>query len=381
MKPKTQAIKSKIQNHKEPKTKQKVNLKLELCPLFPHILIIFISIILSSSVLASGTASQINSKARLAIGYDSNVSDKVNDPLKSNFLQLYINSDFNLYPTTKSSLAINIQDGLKYHDAKSLSNESILINSMDLCFTHKITEHLTPDICGEIRSRTSMHSRSQIISSEESYMRGNAGVALKAMIFSDISSRVFLNYKATNFEDFDPFDRRGYEFGCKTNIRLLPNAFINFQYSREKMNFNKWDDEGKLRNDVTDTINVGGQFYKYLLINFNASYENNNSNAIGYSYKGYMASILMAKAISDKTTLELYALFRSRKHESSLDETNSIQIDIEDEERNVFITKISRDIARRVALEIQYDLRRNRSGVEGGTYAKNVFSASILSDF
>jgi hypothetical protein len=329
----------------------------------------------------SKTISQINSKAKLSIGYDDNVSDRVKNAIKSRFLQLYINSDINTFPTSNTLFLMKIQDGLKYHDAKSLSNESILINNINFSLSHNILDRFMPEISGEVMSRIAIHSNGDISPSEESYLRGYTGLALKTIIFSDLSAKFFYNYKATNFEDFDPFDRRGHEFGLKTDVKLLPSSLMNIQYSREIMNFNKWDNGMAKRRDTTDIITTGIQLYKYLLMNVSASYENNRSNADGYSYNGYMLSVLMAKTISDNTVLELYTLYRSRKHDSTPNEPNSPQIDIEDEERNVVVLKVSRDINKHCALEVQYDLRKNRSGIDEGTYIKNVFSTSIVSDF
>jgi hypothetical protein len=380
---KAQSSKNKAQtiSHREPK----VNLNLGLCPLLLLSCVLFFLLCqaqaTSQTPKQSKTISQINSKAKLSIGYDDNVSDRVKNAIKSRFLQLYINSDINTFPTSNTLFLMKIQDGLKYHDAKSLSNESILINNINFSLSHNILDRFMPEISGEVMSRIAIHSNGDISPSEESYLRGYTGLALKTIIFSDLSAKFFYNYKATNFEDFDPFDRRGHEFGLKTDVKLLPSSLMNIQYSREIMNFNKWDNGMAKRRDTTDIITTGIQLYKYLLMNVSASYENNRSNADGYSYNGYMLSVLMAKTISDNTVLELYTLYRSRKHDSTPNEPNSPQIDIEDEERNVVVLKVSRDINKHCALEVQYDLRKNRSGIDEGTYIKNVFSTSIVSDF
>ena len=375
-----------MQNPSNKRMKTKPSHKIGLCTLLLLfcILLIFPSTSLPQQDQESPKTtikSKVNSKIKLSIGYDDNVSDRIKDPIKSRFLQLYINSDIKAYPTPKSFFSMKIQDGLKYHDARSLANESILINRINFCLSHKLSNRFTPELCGEVRGRTSIHSESNITSSEESYLRGYAGLALGTMIFSDLYMKPFYNFKATNFEDFDPYDRKGHEFGCGCNIKLLPNAFIRFQYSRELMNFDKWEDNRAKRKDSANVMTAGIQLYKNILVNINASYESNSSDVDGYSYKGYMLSGMMAKAISDNTVIELYTLFRSRTYDSPPDNSDSPQIDIEDEERNAIIAKISRDITKRVALEIQYDLRRNRSGLEGETYLKNVISASIVSDF
>lgn len=343
--------------------------------------LLFLSIQAIADSQQSNVITKIDSRAKISIGYDDNVSDLVADSIKSRFVQLYINSDVNTFLSSRTILSLKIQDGLKYHDAKSLSNESILINKMGFSLSHNIQDHFLPELSGEIRSRTSIHSKSYVSPSEESYLRGNTGLAIKTIFSSDLSAKVSYNYKAINFDDFDPFDRRGNELGFRADLKLLPNSFLNVQYSKEITKFNKWNEGTAPRKDKTDATSIGLQLYKKVLLNLSASYESNKSNVTGYDYKGYMLSALMAKTISDNTVIELYTLYRSRDHDSSETDSNSTQIDIEDEERNIVLIKVSRDITKHSALEIQYDLRRNRSGIEEGTYTKNIFSASIISDF
>lgn len=320
-----------------------------------------------------------NTKAKLTIGYDDNVSDLVKDVIKSKFLQFYLNSSISTFLTENTPFSLKLQDGLKYHNAPSLSHESILINNLNFYLSHNLSQFI-PELSGEIRSRTSINGRDNTSPSEVSYLRGYSGLALKTVISSDLSGKLFYNYRAANYEDFDPFNRHGHEFGAKTDIKLLPNSMISLQYSRDIMSFYKWNKGRTLRNDATNAVTAGFEMYNNLLLNINLSYENNRSSVNVYSYKGYTLSAMLAKSLTRNMVIEIYGLFRSRNNTLS-SELISEQMDIEDEEKSMIMLKVSRDITEQCALEAQYDMRKNRSEQDGGTYTKNIFSLSVVYGF
>jgi len=309
------------------------------------------------------------------------VSDQIKNKIKSRFLQLYVNSGISTFPTKQTLFSLKLQDGLKYLDAPSLSHESVLINNLNFYLTHRILKRLDPEVLGEIRSRTSIHGKSDVPPSEEAYLRGYAGLALKAMIHDDLTARIFYNYRITNFEDFDLFDRNGHELGLKADVRLLPDSTLSLQYSREKMQFNRWNSGKILRNDIMDDITLCLQLYTFFLLDITYSYQDNGSSVDEYSYKGNRFTIMLAKSLPKGIMFQLYALARSRKHGSLTNDSASAQIDLEDDERDMLMVKVSKDINDHCTLEVQDEFRRNRSREENGLYTKNVFSISLLFDF
>lgn len=324
--------------------------------------------------------SKLDAKAKLAFGYDDNVSDRVKDVIKTRFIQFYLNSNVSIISAKRTLFSLKLQDGLKHHDAPSLSHENILINNLNLYLSHSL-DRFVPELSGEFRSRTSIHSKDNVSPSEVAYMRGYAGLALKTIISNDLSGKLFYNYRASKFEDFDLFDRKGHELGAKIDVKLLPNSLTNLQYSREMMDFNKWNSGKIFRTDTTDVITAGFEMYNALLINANLSYEANKSSIDAYSYNGYTLSVMLAKSITQNTTIEIYGLYRSRNTSASSSEFISEQMAIEDEEKEIVTAKLSRDITERCALEAQYDMRKNRSEKDIGTYIRNVFSLSVIYSF
>lgn len=342
----------------------------------------------ASEILAqerSKGTSTISAKAKVSFGYDNNVSERKEDRLESRFYQFYISSGMCMSPAERTLLSLKLQDGLKYLDAPSLSGESVLINRLSLGLSHQLSERLTPEIQSEIRGRTSIHSESGVLPSEEAYLRGSAGAGLRAMLLSDVMGRIFYQYNFTNFEDFDPFDRKGPQMGLRVDVKLLPESTITFQYSREKTRFNKWDlvssEEKTSRVDVVNGLSVFAQLYKYFLFDITYSYQNSKSDAYRYSYKENKFALLMAKSLSSELMLHLHALVRYRKYQSTPDETVPIQIDLEDDERGLLTVKLSRDINEACVLEAQYDLRRSTAVEEDGLYTKGVFSFSMSFHF
>jgi hypothetical protein len=321
----------------------------------------------------------INTK--VSVGYDYNVSDRVKDAIKSRFLQCYLTSGIDVFPTKKTLLSIKIQDGLKFFDAPKLAHESIFINNINAYVSNIFMGFFIPEFTGEIRTRTSIHSKNNVSPSEESYLRGLVGLSMKTLISVDFSAKPFYNYRATNFEDFDPYDRQTHEFGIRTDVKLLPNSTMNLQYQREIIRYNKWD-EGKLtRKDTADVLTAGIQMYKNLLLNASLSYENNRSDIDKYSYKDYIISIILAKAIYQNTVLEIFTFLRSRNGVFLDDAQTPAQIDMEDEEKGTVTLKISRDITEKFALEAEYELRRNKPIDGENVYIKNVVLVSVSYKF
>lgn len=317
-------------------------------------------------------SSQASAKAKFSFGYDNNVSERRDNAIESRFYQLYINSGMNISPTNQTLLSLRLQDGLKYLDAPSLSNESVLINSLNLYLSHRISDLLIPEIQNEIKSRTSIHSRGDIIPSEEAYLRGSVGVALRSGLYNDITGKIFYHYRFINFEDYDPFDRRGPLMGLKADVQLLSNSTVGVQYSYERMHYGKWDIETK-RLDRLNDISLFLHFYKYLLFNISFSHQSNNSDIKGYSYKADKFALLMAKSLPWDIMFQLNALIRSKKYHK--EQADATQIEPEDDERGMLNVKISRDISEDISLEAQYDFYS--SSKENQLYTKSIFSISL----
>jgi len=339
----------------------------------------------TSKVDATSSAGRFATKVKLSFGYDNNVSERREDKVESRFYQFYISSGMYMLPSERTLLSLKLQDGLKYLDAPSLSGESVLINNLNLSLSHGFSERLIPEIQSEIRGRTSIHSERGVLPSEEAYLRGSVGMALRTVVHSDVIGRAFYHYKFINFEDFDPFDRRGHQIGLRTDVRLLPGSTIGLQYSREKTRFGKWDlvyPDGKTsRADTMDDVSLCAQMYKYLLFDITYSRQNNRSNIDGYSYRVSKLALLLARSLPRDFMFQLYALVRSRKYRSASGESISAQVDLEDDERGVITIKLSKDINEDCALEAQCDLRRSRSYQENALYTKSVFSSSLSLHF
>jgi hypothetical protein len=337
--------------------------------------------ILSRGANRTEKTSKVSAKVKLSFGYDNNVSERREDRVESRFYQFYANSGIYMSPFERTLLSLKLQDGLKYLDAPSLSGESVLINSLNFCLSHRISERLMPEIQSEIRGRTSIHSDSGVLPSEEAYLRGSVGLGLRAVVLSDITGRAFYHYRFINFEDFDPFDRRGHQIGLRADVRLLPGSTIGFQYSRERTRFDKWSlvsshgDASRI--DIIDDLSLCIQLYKYLLFDLTYSHQNNRSDMNGYSYRANRFTLLLARSLPRDFMFQLHALVRSKKYRSASDEPVSTQIDLEDDERGVLTVKLSKDISEDCALEAQYDLRRSSSYKEDGLYTKSVLSFSL----
>ncbi len=304
--------------------------------------------------------SELNTKTKLTLGYDNNITDQVDNRLKSRFYQVYINSGVNTFPTKKTLLHIKLQNAIKHIDSSSIAYESILINNLNLYLSHIIAGKFIPEVLGELRGRNSIHGKSDVLPSEEAFLRSSVEIALKIPIITDLSSRIFYNQKMTNFEDFDIYDWRGYETGIKTNIRLLPETSLGIQYSCENMSFNKWID--KIRKDKLQEVTLSLQAYSNLLINATYTHYNNNSNTDGYKYKGNKIILLLGKSLPDDTVWQIYAVYRLEDHQSLPEELTPSQIKLEDDEQIIFTMRISKDINKYCTVEAQYDLRKNKLG-------------------
>ena len=101
----------------------------------------------NSSQVKSGSEipSKIGAKVKFSFGYDNNVSERREDQIESRFFQFYVNSGMCISPYERTLLSLKLQDGLKYLDAPSLSDESVLINSLNLRLSHRISERLVPN--------------------------------------------------------------------------------------------------------------------------------------------------------------------------------------------------------------------------------------------
>ena len=329
--------------------------------------------------------SKVKAKAKFGFGYDNNVSERKEDRLESRFYQFYASSSMYMLPCERTLLSLRLQNGLKHLSSSSLSGESVLINGLNLCLSHGLSERLTSEILTEVRGRTSIHSEGGVLPSEEAYLRGSVGAALKAVLLADVTGRAFFQYRFTNFEDFDPFDRKSPQMGLRTDVRLLPNSTISFQYSREKTHYDKWSlislDEQISRADMMDELSVFAQLYKYFLFDITYSYQNNKSDISGYSYRTNRFTLLMAKSLPQGLMFQLYALIRYKKYQSEPKEDISTQVDLEDDERSVLTAKMSKEINEKCSLEAQYDWRRSSSIQESDLYTKGVFSFSMSFHF
>jgi hypothetical protein len=359
-----------------------------LCSLLLSLLLfcqVYASDIIPQTEVKIDSASKTVSKVKFTFGYDNNVSESVKDNIESRFYQLYLNSGMYVFPTENTLVSLRLQDGLKYLDSPSLSGESVLINNLSLYISQRISDWLIPEIQSEIMGRTSIHNESDVLPSEEAYLRGSAGIALKSMIYDDITFKAFSHYRFINFEDFDPFDRIGPLIGLRTDIRLLPGSTVGIQYSREKSHYNKWNiinPESEIkRSDMLDDIGLFVQFYKYLLFDITYSFQKNKSDMSGYSYRSNKLDILMARTFKWDIMFQLHGHIKAKRYLSQSNGSDSNQIDLEDDEREMLIAKISKEITQYCGLEAQYDFHRNKSSKENNFYTKSVFSLSLSLQF
>ncbi|MFC1717330.1 hypothetical protein ACFL6S_26965 [Candidatus Poribacteria bacterium] len=338
----------------------------------------------ASDVLPEKKAN-ISAKAKLSFGYDNNVSERRENRTESRFYQFYVNSGMYMIPARRTLLSMKLQNGLKHLDASSLSGESVLINGLNLNLSHRLSGRFMPEIQSEVRGRTSIHDDSGVPPSEEAFLRGFSGLALRTVLISDVTARAFFRYKFTNFEDFDPFDRRGPQMGLRADVRLLPDSTVSLQYSHAEMRYRKWSllsiDEKTSRLDTVDDITFSAQMYMYFLFDITYSYQNNDSDAEGYSYRANRLNILLARNLPQDIMFQLYALLRSIDYRSASTGAAATQVELDDDDRAVLTIKLSRDISEGCSLEIQADLRRSRSYSEDGLYTKGVFSSSLSFHF
>ncbi len=136
--------------------------------------------------------SELNTKAKFTLGYDNNIADQVNNRIKSRFYQVYINSTVNTFPTKKTLLFIKLQNAIKHIDSPSIAYESVLISNLNVHLSQIITNRIIPEVLGELRGRTSVHGKSDVLPSEEAFLRSSTEIALKVPIITDLSSRIFI---------------------------------------------------------------------------------------------------------------------------------------------------------------------------------------------
>ncbi len=140
-------------------------------------------------------------------------------------------------------------------------------------------------------------------------------------------------------------------------------------------------DEETSRLDIVDDITLSAQMYMYFLFDITYSYQNNDSEAEGYSYRANRLNILLARNLPQDIMFQLYALLRSIDYRSASTGAAATQVELDDDDRAVLTIKLSRDISESCSLEIQADLRRSRSYSEDGLYTKGVFSSSLSFHF
>ena len=220
-----------------------------------------------------------------------------------------------------------------------------------------------------------------------------------------------LDYSTGSFELFfklPPVLNFFNEFAINT-AGLEYQNFPGFNYSEKQL---KWTISKKLSSGLTGVLELSGKsidyhrniiitiedstdfpdiqqkddnykfqfklnYTKLFLVNFNYSFQHNDSNSPGYNYTRHQFVLIVGVPLSSKTWLRGYAAAQIKIYPEEVLPIFPTDVDTEREESNFFVLDISRDLSPSLSALLRFAYYNNESVIRSRFYRKAILTAGF----
>jgi len=337
------------------------------------IILIFILLYCNSSY-----AQQWRMKTNLTLssGYDNNVFESLDSSQTDCFSRLMIDSGVKTKLFKTVTLNLNYQGGAELYKRYSIENRTI--NHFGVLVNLPVYRGLSAGVRIKQRVKT-------FFKGENGYNHFHGMAFLQWSLRYGLRTIIFYSQSKLDYVHGNNYDYHCKNGGLRFEMAISPKIHLEIQYSsgsygydRQALDYEKldslvfiWYGLGTAQRDRLQEISATLDVYWWALFRCGFSYLENRSNSYGYSYKTPIIRIVTAKSLAGGFLLRILWNFQIKKYSDSLQPILTLRPDTENEENNVILFDLVKDISKKISLQLRIGLYKNESPYRDLYYQKS----------
>ena len=336
------------------------------------------------SIPAAGLEFKRTSRLRFISGYDDNIFEEANERINDEVVGILLSLNGKWVGGVQGSLGLDYQGG--YYKYWSYSCETRSIHEIMGWAKMRFSKRGTAGLRGTMRYKN-------YPSSDRDNWLGTGEIWLQLAFPKGISGRLSfyrssLDYASYEFFDFNS-NRGGLSLAKKISRKLLIGIGSSFErviYRRDSFDYSELIHEdvvvekGK-QIDHLYQVTLFLEYYRGFLVKTDYSFERNNSNSFGYSYRKHHILLVFAKNILCRSMIKLFFAQQFKTYIESTDQLLLLNLDTEGEQDNIFIAELSRGFSSQCTAFLRFHWTKNESLVRDRLYEKKFTSIGIEYQF
>ena len=238
------------------------------------------------------------SRLRFITGYDDNIFEEANETIHDEVIGIMFFWSGKWNTDAGRSFGLDYHGG--YHKYWSYSCETRCIHEVEGWGKARLWHHGSLGLRGTARYKNFPHS-------QRDSWRGNGEIWLQFILPKGILGKVYFGKSFLDYPSYDFFDYSAYRCGMSFRKRVSKRLSLGIDSS-----FDRWTSDRTIldyQEGITDVyeghmekqidrlyqITLFMEYFRELLLKIDYSFERDNSNSFGYSYRKHHILVLLAK--------------------------------------------------------------------------------------
>jgi len=309
--------------------------------------------------------------------FDDNIRENTADSLKKSDSSLrFIFHSRASRSDANTRLAFSYQGGLQSYFRHSIENK--LINEVQFSGQYRLNK-LVAGVRGNGRLKIYLNHTFD-------YSTGSVELFFRLPPISNFFNEFAINTAGLEYQNFPGFNYSEKQLKWTISKKLSSgltgvlelsgksidyhrNIIITIEDSTDFPDIQQKDDNYKFQFKLNYT--------KLFLVNFNYSFQHNDSNSPGYNYTRHQFVLIVGVPLSSKTWLRGYAAAQIKIYPEEVLPIFPTDVDTEREESNFFVLDISRDLSPSLSALLRFAYYNNESVIRSRFYRKAILTAGF----
>ena len=198
-------------------------------------------LLLLTASTAKGDRGRISFRGRVSLEYDDNIFERRQDRVGSPLIRVYVNTAVRLLRSKKTLALLRYQGGAKQYLTAARHRQDVVgnlvVNDLNLIFERGVLGRISSGVRGRLKGRDILKGKDGSISSEADYLWGGGDLFLKGRIFRGLSGSLLGRYSFLSFEEFEFFNRKGFEISLGLTGRASRQVKGSLRFSSKRLRF------------------------------------------------------------------------------------------------------------------------------------------------
>ena len=340
---------------------------------------------LLSLVCTSGNAFAADVRTVLSMGYDSNPFEEAIAARGGWVSRFFVSSTGYPFAGKRSRVQVQHQAGVKrVWESATDGGEmgDVVVNHI----TVQTQTRVWPRV-GVAGNATLKVKQATHVPGEESYLRGALGARVTGQAGAAYRGTLFGRWGGDDSRDASLPEVSLRELGLSAEYgktrRLtgrLTGTWRWMDYDRpaltEDPNRGVVPAKGR-QSDLLRVLSADVQVYRGMLVHVTYAYLSNHSNSFGYGFHAHRFQGILVRPVGLGIDAQVFFTFQFRHYDDPLDPVPGQISEADEYEQTMGVLKLSRQLAPRWSISLQYGFHRNGARRSGAFYRKHVYTCSV----